>query len=63
MADAEGVIVFPGPSDVQLHVRIAAHGVPRERLVALVEKSQRCSPIPNAVENPVPVALHVEVEA
>jgi uncharacterized OsmC-like protein len=55
--------VNAGPRDVQMHVRISARGVAPERLRALVEASQRCAPVPNAVERPVPVALHIDVEA
>jgi uncharacterized OsmC-like protein len=63
MADAEGAPVHAGPRDVQLLVRISAPGVSPERLRALVEDSQRCSPVPCALEEAVPVALRVEVEA
>jgi uncharacterized OsmC-like protein len=62
MTDESGNAVFAGPSDVQLHVRIAASGVSPQRLREIVEESHRCSPVPNAVENAMPVALHVEVE-
>lgn len=63
MADESGQAVFAGPSDVQLHVRIAANGVSAQRLRALVEESHRCSPVPKVVETAMPVTLHVEVEA
>jgi uncharacterized OsmC-like protein len=63
MADAEGAMVFAGPSDIEMHVRIRAKGVAPERLRALVEKSHRCSPIPSAVENAVPVKLRIDAEA
>jgi uncharacterized OsmC-like protein len=62
MPDSSGAQVFAGPSDVELHVRIAANGVAPQRLRDLVEQSQRCSPIPNAVESVVLVALRIEVE-
>jgi uncharacterized OsmC-like protein len=62
MADAEGDPVYAGPLDVQLLVRISAHGVAAERLRALVEDGYRCSPIPNAVRNAVPVALRIAVD-
>lgn len=61
MADAAGEPVDPGPCDVQLRVRIAATGASEQRLRALVDDAMRCSPIPNAVKNVVPMALHVEV--
>lgn len=61
MADADGRPVDAGPSDMQLHVRIAAPGVSAERLRALVEQTYRCSPMACAVENAVPVNLSIEV--
>jgi uncharacterized OsmC-like protein len=63
MADAAGAPVPAGPCDVQLHVRIAAEGVDPARLRALVEDGFRCSPIPNAVVNAVPVDLRIDVDA
>jgi uncharacterized OsmC-like protein len=62
MADAHGEPVAAGPSDMRMAVRIAAVGVPPERLRALVEEGCRCSPIPNAVRQATPLALHVDVE-
>lgn len=61
LADADGHTVSAAPQDVQLHVRIAARGVASERLHALVEGSYRCSPVPQAVHDAVPVAVLVEV--
>lgn len=63
MADADGELVSAGPRDVQLVVRISAHGVAPERLRTLVEDSQRCSPVPCAMEQVVPVDMRIEVEA
>ena len=62
MTGTDGELVYAGPSDVQLHVRICAHGVPAEQLRALVQDSQRCSPVPNAVERAVPMALRIDVD-
>ena len=62
LADADGQAVSAAPQDVQLHVRIAAHGVASQRLRALVEDSYRCSPVPRAVQDAVPVALLIEVD-
>jgi organic hydroperoxide reductase OsmC/OhrA len=62
MAGADGAPVPAVPGQVQLRVRIAARGVPAQRLRTLVEDAVRCSPIPSAVEQALPVALHVEVE-
>jgi uncharacterized OsmC-like protein len=61
--DANGESVFAGPRDVQLHVRIGAHGIAAERLQALVKSSQPCSPIPNAVECATPLAFHIDIDA
>ena len=55
--------VFAGPSEVQLHVRIGAHGIAADRLQALVRSSQLCSPIPNVVQYATPLALHIEIAA
>jgi uncharacterized OsmC-like protein len=63
IADTAGAAVSAAPLSVEMHVRIAANGVAPERLRALVEESQRCSPIANAVEKAVPVALRIEVES
>jgi organic hydroperoxide reductase OsmC/OhrA len=62
MADAAGEPVCAGPRDVQLVVRISAPGVSPARLRTLVEDSHRCSPVPSAVENAVPVALRIDVD-
>jgi uncharacterized OsmC-like protein len=61
LPDADGREVSAAPQDVQLHVRIAARGVASERLHALVEDSYRCSPVPRAVKDAVPVAVRIEV--
>jgi uncharacterized OsmC-like protein len=63
MAGADGAPVPAAPGEVQLRVRIVARGVPAQRLRTLVEDAVRCSPIPSAVEQALPVALQVEVEA
>jgi uncharacterized OsmC-like protein len=59
--DINGDSVFAGPSEVQLHVRIGAHGITAERLQTLVKNSQACSPIPNAVQCATPLALHIDI--
>jgi uncharacterized OsmC-like protein len=61
MSEADGKLVPPGPSDLQLQVRIAANGVEAARLRTLVEEGCRRSPIPNAVLNAVPMALRIDV--
>ena len=62
MAELNGQPVFAGPSDVQLAVRIAADGVPPERLRALVQGAVARSPIPSALQAATPLALHIDVE-
>jgi uncharacterized OsmC-like protein len=62
LADVNGQAISAAPQDVQLHVRIAARGVTPQRLRALVEDSYRCSPVPCAVHDAVPVALVIEVD-
>jgi uncharacterized OsmC-like protein len=61
MAESDGSPIGAGPQDVQLHVTIAAHGVPAEKLRALVEESYRCSAVPCAIQKETPVGLHIEV--
>ena len=62
MADDAGAPFCAGPRDMQLHIRIAAPGVPLAQLRALVEHSQRCAPISAAVQDAVPIALHIDVD-
>ena len=61
MAESDGSPIGAGPQDVQLHVTIAALGVPAEKLRALVEECHRCSPVPCAIQEETPVGLHIEV--
>jgi uncharacterized OsmC-like protein len=62
MASADGAPVNPGPQDMQMRVRISAHGVAPERLRALVEESQHTSPVLSALQDAVSVGLRIEVE-
>ena len=62
MADESGQPVDAMPSNMQLHVRIAADGVSSERLRALAEQGIACSPIPRAVQHAVPFALHIDID-
>jgi len=62
MKDAMGEAVCAGPCEVQLAVRIKAHGIAPERPRNLVEESHRCSPIPTALRNAVPVALRIDTD-
>jgi uncharacterized OsmC-like protein len=63
IADESGAPVSPGPRAVQLHVRIRAPGVAEERLRNLVESSHQLSPVSCAMQEALPVALHIEVQA
>ena len=63
MAEDDGGPIDAGPRDVQLLVRISAHGVAPDRLRALVEGSHCWSPVTAALQNAVPVTMHIEVEA
>ena len=63
MTGPDGAPVHAAPFDVQVHVRISARGVAPARLRALVADGYRCSPIPNAVQNALPVDVRVEVDA
>lgn len=69
-SDLRGMLAIPepdgrpvpaGPLAVALHVRIAAPGVPAERLRALVALAAASSPMSSAVERALPVALQVEL--
>jgi uncharacterized OsmC-like protein len=61
MADEHGARVLPHAREIALCVRIAARGVPRERLREFVERSLACSPMPSAVTHAVPLALTIEI--
>jgi uncharacterized OsmC-like protein len=60
MYDADGTPVYAGPEHIQLHVNIAARGVPAQRLRDLVQEGCRCSPIPNAVRHAAELDLQIE---
>jgi len=62
MVDASGEAVCAGPRDVELVVRIAAPGASLERLRALVDDSNRCSPVSAALRDAVPTTMRVEVD-
>ncbi|HUI59899.1 MAG TPA: OsmC family protein [Steroidobacteraceae bacterium] len=61
LSDVTGDAVTAAPQDVQLLVRIGAETGSPDRLKALVEDTQRCSPVTSALREPVPVSVHVEV--
>jgi len=61
LCEPDGRPVPAGPLVMELHVRIGAPGVPADRLRALVASTVACSPVTCAVEQPLPVGLHVDV--
>ncbi|MDN3920310.1 OsmC family protein [Roseateles violae] len=63
IAEADGRLVPAQPLQVELHVRIGAPGVSAERLRALVAAGAGCSPVTCVIEQPLPVALHIDVAA
>ena len=62
MTDAGGEVVYAGPTDIRMNVRIAARAATADALRAAVEEGYRCSPIPCAVQKAVPIALQIEVQ-
>jgi organic hydroperoxide reductase OsmC/OhrA len=61
MTDADDKLITAGPRDVQLHVRIsAADGTSAQRLRALVQKSNACSPVSCAMQDRIQIELHIE---
>lgn len=63
MPDEEGRLVFAGPKDVTLQVRIAAKGRSPAQLRALVEGCECASPVSEALRQAVPLVYGVEVDA
>jgi len=63
MIDEGGQAVNPRPRDLQLHVRIGATGVANSRLRALVELGCQRSPVPDALQHAVPIAMVIDVVA
>jgi uncharacterized OsmC-like protein len=63
MANAAGDPVCAAPIEVQLSALIRAPGASPDRLRELVEESHRCSPVPSALRNSVPVTLRIQAGA
>ncbi len=69
-SDARGMLglsspsgpVDPGPSDVELIVRIAAPGASPERLRALAADTQALSPLMSLFQHATPVRLSIEAD-
>ncbi len=62
MTESDGSAVDAGPRDVQLHVRIAARGAAPGLLRDLVNECQARSPVSVALQNAVPIALHIDAQ-
>jgi uncharacterized OsmC-like protein len=63
MTGDSGERITPGPSEVQLAVRLGATDVAPGQLRAMIDTSFRCSPVSAALERAVPVGLHIDIEA
>jgi len=59
--EVSGLPVGAGPRDVRLLVRIAAPGVPPERVRTLIEESNRCSPVSAALRDATPLTVSVDL--
>jgi uncharacterized OsmC-like protein len=57
----DGAPVDPGPSALELVVRVTAAGVALEELAALVDRANAISPVAAALQLPRPVAVRIEV--
>jgi uncharacterized OsmC-like protein len=62
MADEHGAPVSAAYSVVRLLVRASAPGVSRERLQALIERANHQSPVASALQQSVPLELHIEIQ-
>jgi len=62
MKDNAGATIPAGPHEVHLRVRIGAPGIPAERLRLLVQSSHDTSPVSCAMQEPIAVALQIDVE-
>lgn len=63
MPGDDGQAVSAGPAEVLLHVRIAAAGVEAGRLRELVDTACRSAPVQQALAQPTPVTVQIEVGA
>ena len=61
LAETDGRRVPAGPLAMDLHVRIGASGVDAGLLRALVQATTGCSPVTDALAQPLAVGLHVDV--
>jgi uncharacterized OsmC-like protein len=56
----DGAPVDPGPSELELVVRVAAADLAPEALAALVDRANAISPVSAALQFPRPVAVRIE---
>jgi hypothetical protein len=63
MAGTDDKPVSAGPCDMQMHIRVSAHGVPAAELRILVEDGCHHSPMARAVEDATALAFHIEIDA
>lgn len=61
MCGDDGAGIYPGPQGLTLLVRIAARGVPEERLRALVAEGNRRSPMFYALRDAIALTVDVEI--
>jgi uncharacterized OsmC-like protein len=60
MPDEHGQPVTPAPTEMRLHVRVAAPALTAAQLRELVEHSCRHAPVQTALQHEVPLALEIE---
>lgn len=56
-----GAVVFAGPLDMRLCIRIGARNVAADRLRVLVESAYRRSPMARAIEHAIEIELAIDV--
>jgi len=61
MQGEDGSPVCAAPSEIRMHVRIAARGASAQALHEFVARAQRCSPIQQAMVTGTPLTVSVEL--
>ncbi|WP_184722807.1 OsmC family protein [Caulobacter sp.] len=62
LAEVDGALVYPGPLDLAITVRITAPDIPPERLRALVETAQRRAPMSAALRDAQALPVRIVVD-
>ena len=62
LAEVDGALVYPGPLDLAITVRIVAPGVAPDRLRALVEAAQRRAPMSAALRDAQALPVRIVVD-